>query len=64
MHKLKVTHDTCNCNKECALCEKYLPGFLSEHNGDLLISPTNLAANMSAITTAIKACPTRAIVLK
>jgi len=64
MHELRILQYTCRGYKSCGLCEDALPGFISGHHGELLISPTNLTKNIEAITEALNSCPTESLVLE
>jgi len=64
MHELRILQYTCRGLKSCGLCEDTLPGFISAHHGELLISPVNLTKNIEAITEALNSCPTESLVLE
>ena len=63
MYELNILYYSCNGRKSCGLCEEYLPGLISVHGGNLLISKTHLKENVEMITEALKECPTGALQL-
>ncbi len=63
MYTLKVYPYICNGLVSCGLCNEILPGFLTEHCGELLIAEGFLIENLPNITEALNACPTEALQL-
>lgn len=63
MYELRIYPNFCNGLKSCGLCEEFLPGFLTEHNGKIMISDTVLKKKNDVIIDALAACPTGSLFL-
>jgi len=60
--ELRAIASCCAGARSCSDCEVYLPGFMSEHNGSLLISQFFYDENIADIETAIEMCRNQALV--
>jgi len=63
MYILKAMPYICAGYVSCGMCNDTLPGFMTEHAGEILISEKHLQDNIENIETAIKDCPQSALQL-
>ncbi len=61
MYKLHVLYYICNGPKQCGECETILPGFQTEHHGELLINEREYNENQEMIDYAVESCPRDAL---
>ncbi|MBU0960226.1 MAG: hypothetical protein KKH60_01770 [Proteobacteria bacterium] len=64
MYELKINHQACNGLTSCGLCNEYIPGLITEHNGKLPVREADLNLISVNITAALEDCPTGALILK
>lgn len=60
MYELTILYYICHGPKSCGKCEEHIPGFLSEHSGEMSTD----GLNKETIDAALADCPAGALQLE